>query len=301
MFGVIRKFGDDRGPSLAGLLAYYGFLSLFPLLLVFTTILGFIGNDRVADSILGSTLEQFPVVGEQIGKDAVHPIQGNGFALFVGIVLLLYGALGVTQVAQRIMADVWNVPNVVRPGFLPRLGRGAAFLAVLAASIAVTATVAWWSHGAGTSWLARVCSTAAIAAVNVVAYGSLFRALTPRQIPWRDLWPGAVAGGIGYTILLSIGTALVRHQLRHAEALYGQFGFVLGLMGWLFLVAQITIYAAEINVVWARRLWPRSLLQPPLTPADEAVLGAIAKQEERRPEQSVDVQFEDGPTPVETT
>jgi uncharacterized BrkB/YihY/UPF0761 family membrane protein len=89
-----------------------------------------------------------------------------------------------------------------------------------------------------------------------------------------------------------VGTALVQHQLRHTEALYGQFGFVLGLIGWLYLVAQITLYASEINVVLARRLWPRSILQPPLTGADERVLSAIALQEERRPEQNVDVAFE---------
>ena len=84
---------------------------------------------------------------------------------------------------------------------------------------------------------------------------------------------------------------MIQRQLRHAQPLYGQFAFVLGLLAWLSLVAQITLYAAEINVVSSRRLWPRSIVQPPLTRADEKVLRDIARQEERRPEQRVGVGF----------
>ena len=80
-------------------------------------------------------------------------------------------------------------------------------------------------------------------------------------------YPARWSGGIGYSILLALGTALIQRQLRHSEALYGQFAFVLGLIVWLYLVSQLTMYAAELNVVRARRLWPRSILQPPLTEA----------------------------------
>jgi YihY family inner membrane protein len=292
VFGVVRKFGDDRGPSLAALLAYYGLMSLFPLLLVLTTILGFVGNARLEESLIGTTLAQFPVVGDQIGRGAAHPLEGSGFALVIGLLGLLYGSLGVTQVAQRAMADVWNVPNVVRPGFLPRLARSVLFLLVLVVGLGATAVASAVTTASGHSTALRIATAAIGAVVNVVICGTVFRVLTPHQVPWRQLWPGAVAGGLGYSALLLVGTALVQHQLRHTEALYGQFGFVLGLIGWLYLVAQITLYASEINVVLARRLWPRSILQPPLTGADERVLSAIALQEERRPEQNVDVAFE---------
>jgi uncharacterized BrkB/YihY/UPF0761 family membrane protein len=124
-------------------------------------------------------------------------------------------------------------------------------------------------------------------AVTVVA----FRVLTPRQIGWRDLLVGAAVAGVAYTVLLTVGTALVQHQLRHAQAVYGQYGFVLGLIGFLGLVATLTLYAAELNVVRRRRLWPRSIVQPPLTPADRKVLADIARQEERRPEEDVAVNF----------
>ena len=53
------------------------------------------------------------------------------------------------------------------------------------------------------------------------------------------------------------------------SATYAQFALVIALLVWLHLGAQLTLYAAEINVVVSRRLWPRSLFGPPAAPADE--------------------------------
>jgi YihY family inner membrane protein len=289
---VVKKFGDDRGGSLAALLTYYGFLSIFPLLLILTTILGFVGNEDVSDSVIGSTLRQFPVFGQQIGRNVAHPLTGSAVGLVFGVVVLLYGALGVAQAAQHAMAQVWNVPGVARPGFFPRLVRSLLFFVTLGAGMAAGAVLSSLTTGTGNGMLVRVTSLLASAMLNVLLFAAVFRLLTPKSVPTSQLLPGAVVGGIGYTILLGVGTALVQHQLRHAQAVYGQFAIVLGLLAWLFLVSQLTIYAAEVNVVLARHLWPRSLAGE-LTPADEEVLRAIAHQEARRPEERVSVGFEE--------
>jgi YihY family inner membrane protein len=296
LFGVVKKFGDDRGPALSALLTYYGFMSLFPLLLVLTTILGFIGNASIEHNVIGTTLKQFPVFGQQIGKDAAHPLTGSGMGLAFGLLGLLYGALGAAQASQHAMAQVWNVPGVIRPGFGPRLVRGLAFFAALGLGMALTAAVSGLATAAGQPFVIRMVGLVGGLALNVGLYLAVFRTLTPKSIETRDLVVGAVLGGIGYTILLAFGTALVQHQLRHAQAVYGQFAFVLGLISWLYLVSQLSLYAAELNVVRTRRLWPRSIVQPPLTDADERVLRDIAHQEERRPEQRVGVGFEPDPT-----
>lgn len=295
LFGVVKKFGDDRGSSLAALLTYYGFLSLFPLLLILTTVLGFVGNATVSSSVIGTTLKQFPVFGQQIGKNAAHPLRGSGLGLAVGLLALLYGTLGVAQAAQHAMAQVWNVPGVVRPGFFPRLARSLAFFCALGLGMAITTVVSGLATLGGQHVATRAAVFVVGVALNVGLYLAVFRLLTPKSIPTKALVGGAALGGFGYTILLAAGTSLVQHQLRHTEAVYGQFAFVLGLIGWLFLVSELTIYAAETNVVLARRLWPRSILQPPLTRADERVLRDIAHQEERRPEEAVDVGFHPNP------
>ena len=292
VFGVVKKFGDDRGPSLGALLAYYGFMALFPLLLVLTTVLGFIGNARLQGSVIATTLKQFPVYGQQIGKDAPHPLTGSVIGLVLGLCGLVYGSLGVAQAGQHAMAQVWNVPGVVRPGFLPRLARGLLVFVVLGVGMGFATGISGLATMDGHTFYFRLLFLAISSIFNIVLYFAVFRVFTPRHVDTHQLVPGAVIAGIGYSILLGVGTALVQHQLRHAQAVYGQYAFVLGLIAWLYLVAQLSLYAAELNVVRARRLWPRSIVQPPLTEADKRVLHDIARQEERRPEQRVGVGFE---------
>lgn len=292
MVGVIKKFGDDRCSALAVMLTYYAFVSIFPLLLVLTTILGFVGNESLSRNVIGTTLQQFPVFGQQIGKDAAHPLSGNGFGLIVGLLGTFYGSLGFAQAAQHAMAEVWNVPGVRRSGFFPRLARSVILFTVLGIGLAAATVVSSLVTLAGQPGVTRVLAFLGAVVLNVGLYLAAFRILTPKVIEVKRLVPGAVVGGVGYSILLTVGAALIQHQLRHSEALYGQFAFVLGLIGWLLLVSQLSLYAAETNVVLARRLWPRSIVQPPLTDADERVLSDIAQEQWRRPEQRVDVGFD---------
>jgi uncharacterized BrkB/YihY/UPF0761 family membrane protein len=293
-FAVIKKFGDDRGGSLAALLAYYGFLAMFPLLLLLTTLLGFILNHNPATlhTVRHSVLAEFPIIGDQLSSN-IHPLRASGPAVVIGLLGLLWGSLGVTAIAQHAMAEVWNVPGVDRPGYLIRLRRGLAVLATGGIGlVGATILASFLTFGGGTP-LGRVLGAAASLALDVVLSVAVFRLSTRRQVTTRDLVPGALLAGIGGWALQVAGGFLVGHQLRHTQQVYGYFGSVLGLVSLLFLGAQLFVYAAELNVVRARRLWPRSIIQPPLTPADRRTLTALAKQSERRPEQLVSVEFED--------
>ena len=92
---VVKKFGDDQAGQLAALIAYYAFVSLFPLLLVFVTVLGFVlqGNPSAQESILNSTLSQFPIIGTQLQHN-VHSLTGSAGALAIGLVGLATGGAG---------------------------------------------------------------------------------------------------------------------------------------------------------------------------------------------------------------
>jgi inner membrane protein YhjD len=294
-FGVVKKFGDDAAGSLAALIAYYGFLSIFPLLLVLTTVLGlFFAHDQaLQDRIVHSAVGQFPIVGTQLsGPDGVRSLHAGGvIGLVAGLIALLWGAQGVSQAAQRAMAEVWNVPGVVRPGYFPRLGRSFAFIGLLGVDvIATTALAGAVTIGHGALWFRLVGAVISLL-VNMLLYVVGFRILTPKSVETRHLVPGALVGGFGWTALQYAGTALVGHTLRHANETYGYFGSVLGLISFLFLAAELAVYAAEINVVRARGLYPRSLAPPPLTAADEAVLRANVVEQSRRPEMRVEVDF----------
>lgn len=146
---------------------------------------------------------------------------------------------------------------------------------------------------------ARIGSLVLAAVLNTALCLAVFRILTPKEISTRSLVPGCLIAGLLFTVLQAFGALLVVHQLRHMTQVYGFFATVIGLLSWLCLAAQITVCAAETNTVLARRLWPRSLRQPPLTEGDQQVLESIARQEERRPEQHVDVAFDDESPPAE--
>ncbi len=288
VFGVIKKFGDDRGGSLAALVTYNAFIAVFPLLLLLTTVLGFVidKNSGIRESIITSALRDFPIVGDQLVK-SVHPLRGSPVALILGGLFLVWGSLGLSQAAQHAMAEIWNIPGEQRPGFFPRLLRGLALIGTLGLGIVLTTAIlsvaALAPGGVGTRLLIPLGTTAINAGLFLVA----FRVLTP-SVGTRDLAAGAVFGAVGWSVLQVLGALLVGRNLRHASQVYGYFASVLGLISWLYLGAQLTLYAAEINVVRARKLWPRSIVQPPLTEADKRALDGIAEQGKRRPEQDVE-------------
>jgi len=289
--GVVKKFGDDEAGKHAALLAYYGFMSLFPLLLVFVTVLGYVlaNNRELREQVIDALVGQFPVIGFQI-EDSISTIQGSGIGLVVGIVGTLWGGLGITQSAQDAMNAVWNIPRKDRPNYWFRLARGLGSLVVLVVFVfAATALAQLGRIGTGTA--GRLLPFAGSLLLNLLLLLVLFQVLTGRWVPWRRLLPGAVCGAVAWTVLQTLGVLIVDRQLQRANLIYGVFAVVIVLLGWLYLSAQLLLYAAELNVVLARRLWPRSLLQPPLTESDRRVLTALAETEERRPEQTIEVSF----------
>jgi YihY family inner membrane protein len=296
--GVVRKFGDDQAGRHAALLAYYGFMSLFPLLLVFVTLLGYAlaNNPDLQQQVIDTLIAQFPVFGSQI-KDSITTIQGSGVGLVVGILGTLWGGLGITQSAQDAMNAVWNIPRKDRPNYWFRLARGlGSLLLVVVFVFAATALAQLGRTGSGIG--GRLPPFAGSLLLNLLLMIALFQVLTGMWVRWRRLLPGAVCGAVAWTVLQTLGALIVDRQLERANLIYGVFAVVIVVLSWMYLSAQLLLFAAEINVVLARRLWPRSLLQPPLTEPDRRVLAALAETEERRPEQTIEVRFApepDGP------
>jgi YihY family inner membrane protein len=294
VFGVVKKYGDDNGGVLVANLTHSAFVSFFPLLLVLVTVLGLVAaNDpafrqEAVDAVAG----QVPLIGHQLTGN-VHQLQKSSvIGLIVGLAVLVWGSTGLAQAGLFTMEQVWNLPGPARPGFLPRLGRALLFLVLLGVVVMATTLLAALSTYGHHALSFVIFVEAVTATVNAGMYFIGFRILTPKGVPSRDLAPGAVAAGICWTALQVAGAYLIHHYL-HSDSVYGVFATVLGLVAWLYLAAEITVYCAEINVVLARRLWPRSVVQPPLTEADRASLAAQALQNQRREEQQVVVTFDD--------
>jgi YihY family inner membrane protein len=290
---VLRKFSNDQAGSLAALIAYYGFFSLFPLLLVLLTVLGFVlhGDPSAQASVKHGVLAQFPIVGPQIQSN-IQALHGKAITLVIGIAGSLWGGLSVTSATQNAFNKVWAVPIKHRPGFVQTRLRGLAVLALLGVLFMVSSLASGLVTGGLGGPLLVVAGIALSLAVNVILFLAAFRLLTAAQIETRSLMTGVIIASVLWEILQIVGGYYVGHVLRHASAAYGVFGVVIGLISWLYLGAQTTLYAAEINVVRARRLWPRSLLHDPPTIGDEETLTALAKVEESIEGEQIDVRFD---------
>jgi YihY family inner membrane protein len=304
---VLYKYADDQGGYLAALITYYGFLSLFPLLLLLVTILGFAlhGDPHLQAKLLNSALAQFPLFGSQL-RESVHARTGSGLGLVVGILGTLYGCLGAAQATQNALNRAWAVPRNIRPNpILSRL-RSLLLIVVLGAGVLATTALSALTTGAS-AYGATVDTGLRIVAVllamlaNVGLFLLAFRVLTAPQSPSRHLRLGAIVAGIGWQLVQLLGTYFVSHVLKGSHEAYGVFGLVLGLLAWMYLLALVTVLAAEINVVAQRRLWPRALLTPftdnvQLTSADKRTYTAYAESERHKGFETVDVAF-DAPPP----
>jgi YihY family inner membrane protein len=289
---VIKKFGDDQAGSLAALVAYYAFFSLFPLLLVFVTILGFVlqGDPSAARSVEDSAVGQFPIIGKQLHQ--IGGLHGHVTALIIGLVTSILAGLGVTQAAQNAFDRIWAVPFKDRPNFWQSRLRGLSLLVCLGILfIAATLASGLVTGGLGKGIVVNVIGIIISLLLNFSLFFAAFRFMTSSTVPSRHLRTGVIVAGIMWAILQAVGGYYIGHVFRKSTSTYGTFGLVIALLVWLHLGAQMTLYAAEINVVLARRLWPRSLFGPPSEPADQRTLTDLAKVEERSDEQVVDVEF----------
>ena len=291
-WAVLQKFGNDQAGGKAALIAYYGLFALFPLLLLLATILGFAlaGNAALREQVIDSAVGSIPVIGDQI-RSEVHPLEGNSVALVVGIIGTIYGSLGIGFAAQNAMNTVWNIPYVRWPNIWKRYLRTFGVIGLLGLAVVSSTALAAFATTIATGLAATVLGVTGSVLVNLGLFLLAFMLLTAEPLRPRDVAVGVVTATVFWETLQLIGTWYVTRGLAKASPTYGVFAIVITLLSWLYLGAQLTLLAAEINVVLRYRLWPRSVTQPPLTRADRLTLTRLAEMEMRRPEEVVTASF----------
>jgi membrane protein len=274
--GVARKSGDDRARPLAALIAHYAFFSIFPLLLVLVTVLGWAlaDNPSLRQQVLDSTVAQFPVIGDDLTRN-IGSIQGSGIALAIGLLTALWAGIGMGLGMQYAFDTVWAVPRVERTTAVAARVRALGAVAILAVALVVGSAATSFVAGVGAVPVLGRIGVAAIALLAVAgAVLGLFVVLTPSE-PWSRLWPGALVSTAGWAALQVVGAWFVGRVVNRAGNTYGVFAVVIGLLVWLSLLARVLVIGAEVNAVLRFHLWPRALLGPPMdaepTAADLAV------------------------------
>ncbi|MBO0692084.1 MAG: YihY/virulence factor BrkB family protein [Acidimicrobiaceae bacterium] len=290
IYGVVKKYGEDQGNYLAALTTFFGFLSIFPLLLAFFTVAAWVLKGRT-DTLhtLEHHLGSYPIIGQAVTSLAGHTLSGSVLALVIGVVGLILGAQGLAQTLIFVCDQIWNIPYHERIGTVPKYIRGIVWYTVFGigaiASTFINSLSRVLNWGPAGAYIAALPALA----VNIVLFFISFRILTNRSVPSRALFPGAAVSGVVWTIINSAAIGL-SGLLHNTNPLYGSFAGVLGLLAFIYLNARVTTYAAEANVVAHERLWPRSLSRDTPTEADKRQLESTAKRESRNPEAHVSVE-----------
>jgi YihY family inner membrane protein len=299
LIAVIYKYVDDQGSYLAALITYFAFVSLFPALLLLTTVVELVleGHPGLQEQILHSAVAQFPVIGDKLGQP--HRLSGGTIGVFVGIAGALYGGLGVGQVVQNAMDILWAVPRNDRPD--PLRSRLRSLLLLLVFGSALIATTVLSAVGFASDSLGIVAKAGIVVAAVLINAGVCivaFRVATARKLSYRQAAPGALAAAIIWQPLQWFGAVYVTHVVKSASATNSVFALVLGLLAFLYLIATTLLLCAEANVVAADHLYPRALLTPftdnvELTRGDRKTYTGQAKAQRAKGFERIDVSFDE--------
>jgi membrane protein len=303
--GVLYKFLDDQGNYLAAIVTYYAFIAVFPLLLIASSVLGFVlqGDETLRNEVLDSALAQFPIVGTQLGRP--EGLQGSTSAVVVGGLAALYGVLGLGQAGQNAVNVVWAIPRNSRLN--PLVSRLRSFLLLLLAGltvlvIAVLSSIA--SHldvlGSEANQEVRIVLGASAVLLNALVLGLMMRFATNERRGLRETLPGAITVAVLWQVLQLVGGLYVGRVVARASQLNGVFALVLGLIALIYIASVMAVLGLEVNVVLAKRLYPRSLLTPftdavELTAADRRVYTENAQAQRHKGFERVDVSFDGDP------
>ncbi|WP_083862827.1 YihY/virulence factor BrkB family protein [Gordonia soli] len=294
---VVYKFVDDQGGYLAALLAYYAFISLFPLLLLFSTVLGLVLVDRpdLQQRILDSALSQIPVIGDQLGTP--EQLSGGVPAIVIGVIGSLYGGLGVAVAAQNAMNVVWAVPRNERPDPFVARGKGLLLLSTVGTAVIGLAIINGVVSAIELGSFGRIAVIVASVLLNTAVFVVAFRIGTARGVTVREVLPGAAAAAIGWQAMQSFGSVYVQQVIGNASTTNGIFAVVLGLLAFLYVAAILFVFCLEFNAVRVDELFPRSLLTPftdnvHLTAGDEAAYAAQAQAQRSKGFQDIAVTFD---------
>lgn len=294
-YAVIKKFGDNSSGYQAALLTYYGFLSLFPLLLVMTTLMQllFADNPALRADISQSISNYLPLLGDQLQQN-VQSMGKTGLGLAIGLLVTLYGARGFADALRFTLDEIWQIPKSDRSGFPKSVGQSLLMMAVGGAGFLTTVAASSLTSGFSHAWWMKLLYNLLSVVILTLALAFVFRLATSQNFSFSRMLPGATIAATLIQLLVTFGGVLVAGQLAAADALYGTFAIVLGLLFWLYLLAQVLVYSAQINAVRHYGLWPRSLSgQDELrTAADREAYRLYAKSERHlKPQEKVRVSF----------
>ena len=282
-----KKFSQDHSTNLAALIAFWAFFSIFPLLLVAVTILGWVLPAGEKADVLGRIADMFPL----LEAGTIKGLTGSVWALALGLLTALWSGVAVVGSFETAFNSVWEVPQALRPGKLRQIPRALRALATvgvgLLAATLLSSFVVSSANGVHLGIAGHIAGYVIAALLDVALVLLAFRMLTVARLDKRDVLPGALLSGVAFFLLQNLSTFIISRHLKNAQPTYGHFATVITLLWWFYLQGVITLLGAQLNVVLKQHLYPRSLFGAPRTEPDRRALQAYARESTYDPHETV--------------
>ena len=265
---VFKRFSETDGGTHSKALTYYVFFSVFPLLAFAAAILGYVtfGDRELQQELFDAAVESFPMLKDALSPGGFAAIESRRQELAIlSLLLALYSGSGAILALEHALNKVHRIDN--EPTFIDKrvralkwlgiLGVGA-ILSVVLTSLAYLTDSIFESFGpVGTFTSAALLQLGGLA-LSVGILATAYRFLPAAELSWRDVLPGAIAGGIVFEILKFLSNLFVAGGAESRNATFGAFATAATLLIVSYLVSQMTLLAAEINAVLAERRVARS-------------------------------------------
>ncbi|MFC7528660.1 YihY/virulence factor BrkB family protein [Actinoplanes sp. GCM10030250] len=295
-YAVVRKYLDDGGIREAALITYYGFLSLFPTLLLGVVIVSEVLARRpdLSAEVVAAIVP--PVLQDGV-ESALASLSASSAALVAGVIGLVFSGIGVVVSAYETLNHLAAVPFRRRAGVAGRYLRVVAALAViLAGTVTVGGLTVASTALTALPALSRVAALIGSFAVAFAVLVVVTKTLLTRRAPFASLWPGAVTGAVAVTLVLNLGASVLPELVRRAGRVYGGFATVAGVFTLLYVMSNLLVLAAEVAAVRHGRLWPRALQESRPSEADARAMSLLAREQERIPAAGIDYVLRDPPS-----
>jgi YihY family inner membrane protein len=292
VYAIIKKYSQDNCGYQSAVITYYGFLSLFPLLVVLTSLVKLLlkNNSSLREKIINNTVHYFPIVGNQL-QNSIHSPKETGFALIISLIIMLYGARGVANALQYSLSSLWYIPQFKMPSFIKSLLRSLGIIVVGGVGLLIASIVSGYAAIPGNALFIKLITTAGSLLLLWLTFIFIFKLAIARRKTIRQVLVGSAITAIGLQILQTLGYFIMVHELKGLSSIYGTFALVVSLLFWIYLQTEVLLYAAEIDVIRAYHLFPRSLVGH-LTKGDKAAYHKQAESKSQSVNEKIVINFQ---------
>lgn len=291
---TFKKFQEDRSTRLASIMAFWAFFSIFPLLLVFVSVLGYVLPASIKSQVLHHVAAMFPL----LNPSTVGSLSGSVWSIVVGGVTAVWSGLSVMRSTEWAFNTVWEIPENERPKQVKQILGALKALATIGLGLVLSTIISGFitgkDNGVNLGIAGHIAGYVIAAALDIGLFLAAFRMLTDRKVTNRDVLPGAVLSGVVFWVLEQLSSFIISRHLHSTQSTYGNFATVITILWWFYLQAVVTLLGAQLNVVLHERLYPRALTGRH-TDADKRVLHSFARSRSYEDDEKVHTEIPDEP------